>query len=460
MIPSLKWMCVGLCAFVAPACQRYARQPLDLPAHHAVVLARDPASVDVAAYARRIQSATSTTQPVRYDPADGLTLDEAELVALVFNPQLRVARLKANVPRVGAAEAGRWEDPELGIDAERIIESVEHPWVLGGLLSFTIPLSGRLGLERDKALGEATAEELRAVAEERKLLAELRSEWLEWSALQERIALTRELIVQLDDAIERTERLRKAGELDVLDARLFQVERVNQMAKLQADEADARAAELALKARMGLAPTAGVTLIASLAAAAPSGLSEGDLPTVLADHPRVRVARAEYEVAERTLRVEIRRQYPDLKLGGGFGREDGEDRVLFGAEVPLPVLNANRRAIAEARAGRDVARAAAESEYEQLWSEAVVARQRLDAAEARVKFVEAELAPVADRQVGDVRRLAKLGEFNSLVLLEAVKTAHEAKLEVLGARRDAAVAARRLQSLLEGPLLNAREERR
>ena len=141
------------CPCTLVACQRYRPRPLDLPRHHAAVEARDPSATDVVAYANGLAAVSGGAGT--YDPSDGLSLDEAEVVALYFNPQLRVARLRADVPRFGAAEAGRWQDPEFGIDAERIIESVEHPWVLGGTLSFTIPLSGRLGVEKEQARAEA-----------------------------------------------------------------------------------------------------------------------------------------------------------------------------------------------------------------------------------------------------------------------------------------------------------------
>lgn len=471
-----------LCPLMMPACQRYAPSPLNLPAHHAGITARDPFAPEVVAYAERL--AVPSTQPSQFDAGDGLSLAEAEAVALLFNPELRLARLKADVPRVGAAEAGRWEDPQLGIDGERIINGVENPWVLGGMLSLTIPISGRLSVERDKARSEATAGELRALAEERRVLAELRAAWAQWSAATERAALTRQFIAELEPVVERAERLRTAGELDPVDTRLLRIERVSQTAKLHGYEADARAAEVELKARLGLLPTADVKLVASISTPSGIGLSpmlseahRRDAPAIqmsrplgeresgdaaaaalfdraraeaINQHPRVRLARAEYEIAERTLKLEIRKQYPDLNIGGGFGTDEGDERVLFGASLPLPLFNANRRAIAEARAGREVARAAAEFEYVRLLAEASVAQVRLDAANERLAYVEKELAPIADEQVADARRLAQLGDFNTLVLLEALKAAHEAKLEVLDTRLNLTFDARRLEALLEG----------
>src|SRR5688500_14383819 len=87
------------------ACQSYLPAPLHLASHAAAMESRDVFMPQVVDYARRLSS-TSTTAPVAYDPADGLSLAEAGVVALFFNPQLRVARLRANVARIGAREAG------------------------------------------------------------------------------------------------------------------------------------------------------------------------------------------------------------------------------------------------------------------------------------------------------------------------------------------------------------------
>ncbi len=282
------------------------------------------------------------------------------------------------------------------------------------------------------------------------MLADLRAAWIEWSAWPERAALTRQLIHELESVVEQAERLRDVGELDPLDARLLRLETVKRSGNLRRFEADVRAGEIQLKTQLGLAPTAKIVLIPGMSMPTASAATTAQVPEMLNEHPRLRVARAEYEVAERTLELEVSRQYPDLKLGGGFATDEGDERVLFGASLPLPLLNANRRAIAEASANREVARAVAQTVYEQLLGDASAARARLEAADARVRYVERELAPLADRQVKDAQRLMKAGELNTLVLLESLRAALEAKLEVLDARLDLGLARSRFDSLVEG----------
>ena len=441
-------MCLVAVAHGATGCQSYRPSPLDLERYGDAWAARDAASAEVAAHANRLL-ASPADPDAGYDPSDGFSLREAEAVALFFNPHLRAARLRARVAGVGAAEAGRWEDPSLAVDAERILASVAEPWVLAGALAVTLPVSGRLSAEKHRAAAEADVERLRVLVEERAALAELRDEWLQWSAVLQRIDLTAALLEELGAMEAAAERLRQAGELDPAEARLFRVERVTQQSRLQAFEAEARDRALGIRSRMGLTAQAPVELVPQVAAGDPTAAVPGDGLAVPPDHPRLRLARARYEVAERALRLEVREQYPDLGVRGGYGTDEGDERVLLGGSLPLPLLNGNRRGIAEARANRDAARAAAEAEYEELASALARARSRADAAARRLDFVRRELAPLGDEQLADVRRLARLGDFNALALLEALKATHDAKLELLQAQVEASQADARLGAFFD-----------
>lgn len=427
-------------------CQTYRPSPLDLSAHENRWAGRDPTSSEVAAYAATLVSLRSS-EPDPFSVTDGLSLREAEAVALFFNPRLRVARLKARVPLLGAKEAGRWEDPELSIDGERIIESVDDPWVLGGLISFTIPLSGRLGVERAGAFAEADAERLRAYAEEAAVLADLRLAWAELTVTALRRDLAAQYLKELEDVLSRAEKLLQARELDPADVRLFRVERATRRAELQSLDLEHRQREATAKGLLGLVPEANLTLLPSFPAPAADTSSAERRAWARARHPQMLLARAEYEVAERTLEQEIRKQYPDLTLSGGYGTEEGQSRVLFGAGLPLPLLNRNRRAIAEARASRDAAKAAAEGGYEELVGQLFRAELAVEAARQRRQFMEKEVIPLVDEQVSELRKLGQLGDFNTLVLLEALRTAYEAKVQLLDAALSQATTVNELNAL-------------
>ena len=167
--PPLLLIACAVALAALPGCSTYREQPVDLAAWDATWRGRDPFAEPVSSYARGLATRGATV-PMRIDPTDGLDLAEAEVVALVFNPTLHAARLRAGIADAEAQTAGRWADPAFGIEARRAVESVANPWTLLGGLSLSVPLSGRLGLEREHAERLAAAGRLDVAAQEWALL--------------------------------------------------------------------------------------------------------------------------------------------------------------------------------------------------------------------------------------------------------------------------------------------------
>jgi outer membrane protein TolC len=444
----LRGIALALAAGAVAGCESYTARPLDLAAHSEAWGARSPADEGVAAFAARLAREESEAGGA-FDVSDGLSLREGEAVALFFNPGLRLARLRAEGARASAEFAGLWEDPELGVDAERIIESVPEPWVVGATVGITIPISGRLGVEKARAGAAHLAELRRVEAEEWATRQALRAAWLEWSAQRRRVELGADLLGRLEGIVSIAERLGAEGELSRTEARLFRIERSMRSSEQRAAEARDRELVLALKALMGLAPGAPLELIPeALAAGEGTAGGAGELG---ARNPALAALRAEHTVAEETLRLAIREQYPDVTIGPGFGVDEGEERVLLGVSLPVPLWNRNRRAIAEARAGRDLARAAFETEYERLAGAVAAAEAQREAARAQREALEADLVPMVEEQDAENVRIAELGEVDTLLLLESLTRLHETKAALIDARLAEALAAARLAGLIGPP---------
>lgn len=425
---------------LAAGCQSYERRPLDLAGHGTVFLARTPDSPEVRAFAARL--AAETGDAGAFDPTDGISCAEAEVIALVFNADLRLARLRAGVARATAENSGLWEDPTFGVDLARILDGTPEPWKVFGTLGVTIPISGRLALEKALAGEEHAAELTRVGAREWAVRMAVRREWSAWSALAAQAEATREFVERVDQVLVVVDAMERAGEMTRGEARLFRIERATKALELAAIESRASEADLRLRGLMGLSPDAPLRLVVGgVGPARRGGAANAGDADPSGRSPAVLVARAEYEAAERALALEVRRQYPDLHLGPGVGREDGQDQVLLGVSVPLPLVNANRRGIAEARANREVARAAAEAALEQAIGALRAAETRLDSATRRREVLESEIVPLVDAQYEDARRIARLGEVNTLVLLESLKRQHEAKVALIEAARDESLAA-------------------
>lgn len=433
-------------ALIAGGCQKYERRPLELGRHMDGFLARTAIDPEPTTDPAGIAAARG------YDLADGVSLAEAEAVALVWNADLRLARLRAGITRATAENSGLWEDPVVAVDLTRIIQSVEHPWKLAATIGLTLPISGRLEIEKQRAGLGHLVELLRVAQSEWTVRASIRRAWAEHRALAERSEAGESFVRGSDEVLTIVDAMEQAGELTRIEARLFRIERAARLTELTLTRSQLREAELRLKSLMGLSPDAPLTFRSA------SPAPEADLlPVASARRDRLReaspelaVSAAEYEAAEKALELAVREQYPDLVLGPGYGKDEGQDEVLLGISAPLPVFNGNRRAIAEARAQRELSRANAETTLERLLARLAATEIRLTAARERRGILEADIVPMVEGQFADARRVAQLGEVNTLVLLESLARRHETRLRLIDAELDEATAAIDLQELL-GP---------
>jgi outer membrane protein, heavy metal efflux system len=437
---------LGLVIAILFSCQSYEPRPLDLAAHREAWQSRTLSDGSLESFLDRLDR-DLRDPAAEFDPRDGLTLSEGRLVALVFNPGLRLARLRVGRAAASAEHAGLWADPQLSLSVLRVTEGVPDPWVIAPSLTFSIPLSGRLSAERGLADAEHRAAEYRALEAEWTVWREVRAAWVDWSAARLRSEETERLVDAVNALVLTTSQLAESGEIPRTEATLFLVEKAQRENQLRRLRGDVAAAEQVLRALLGLAPEAPVTFVPSIDIANPNLAAE----EITERNPSLARLREEYEVAEETLRHEIAKQIPDLTLGPQLESDQGQSRIGFIGAIPIPFLNANRQAIAEARVAREIARAAFETAYEIL-----VGRQAVTAARARALAdqradLEGVLAPQVDRQLEDSLQLLRLGESTSLVLLESLTRAHHTKLELIETRSAEALARAELEYLTGPP---------
>lgn len=433
-------------ATLLAGCQSYERAPLDLHAHAADLAARASMTGPLREFVEVLATSGSSV-PDRFDFSDGLSPPEGEVLALFYNPDLRLARLDAGVALATYENAGLWHDPEFNFDAAEIL-SPAGPFEYGLTLGLTIPVSGRLAVEKDRA-GAAHETELRRIIDaEWSLRAEVRSAWAAWAAACQRVGLLHEVISQVERITAVTDKLETAGELRRVESRLIRAEALSVRAELIAAQRTRTEARIRLLGLIGLPPDAQVDLLPEFPPATVPRVDD-DTRRLIEANTTLAVRRAEYQVAEQSLRLEVRRQYPDITVGGGYGNQD-DDRLLLGVSLPIPVLNANRGGIADARARRQRARAAADTTFERLAQELASARAALEAARAQRQSFEADLVPMLDEQSREVERLAELGEVDTLLLLETVTRGFQARSLLLDVRAAEIAATNEITRLL-GP---------
>jgi len=426
-------------------CQTYQSEPLDLAAHRDTWLARTPGDEPVRAFAARLAVSGESAD---FDLSDGLHLAEGEIVALVYHPDLRLARLRAGVTAATAEHAGLWDDPQFGLDFLSLTENASNPLVVTPGLALTIPISGRLEAEKARADATLVAVLTRVAEQEWQTRTEVRRAWLRWSAARLKAEQTERLLASIESLVASTGKLVEAGEIVRTEAALFTIEQASQRHALLRFRGEAAEAEQMLRSLLGLAPGAALELVPTVAFRV---ASEDMTPEAMADRNLLLARlRDEYEVAERTLRREVREQYPDLTIGPVADFDRGDTLLGFSLALPIPILNANRQGIAEAHAERDLARAAFETAYERLAGSLAATQARLTSIRVQREIIETDIAPMVDRLLNDAQNLLQIGEGGTLVLLESLTRVGQTQLTLIETRLDESLALAEL-SLLIGP---------
>ncbi|HEX6812154.1 MAG TPA: TolC family protein [Planctomycetota bacterium] len=427
-------------------CESYAPEPVDLAQHARLFAERLP---DAAVIGRDARG------PL--DPSDGIDLAEARLIALVFNPELRIARQHAGVAQASAAEAGRWQDPELQASFMRILESsATHPWLAGAGVGLTLPLTGRPALEKELAQGVHARALAEARLAETGVLNSLDAAWVAWSSQQLVVTLLEELLAGLQQLETTAQSLAATGRITQIEARTFTLARVQRAAELVQARSNVAVRELELKRLMGLPPERPLTLrsVIELSVRAPNSAERRQL---LLTSPRVLLPQRDHDVAERKLRLAIRKQWPELTLVPGWEEEDAQPRAGLGLSLPIPLWNANAREIAEARAERSATAEVLRAALEVATQDLARAEARARAAAERRQIVERDLLPLAQQQIDDVRRLIELGRLDTLLMLDALTRSFDARVAAVSAAVSVAEATVDLNTLF-WPELTVPEE--
>lgn len=416
---------------------------LALPLLAAGCVAYEPAPIDWAAEGARLASAPAHVS---------LSVADVRRRAVAFSPELNALRLAHATSKAKADAAGWWEDPSLDVDWLRILQEPENPFVWGGALTFTLPLSGIPGLEKRAAEAYAEADRWALVAAERDAAGEAAVLAVTARELKEANETIARLLAATNylSASAAAARLAEAGELPRVEQEQLVADAQEWVRTQQELAHEQLAAETALRRTLLLAPTCEIDWTDGGACAG----FPTNVYTYLAftNAPSVRAAVARLAGGEAELDREIRRQCPELSVGPAYSREEGFNRVGFAAGVTLPLWNRNRVGIATARGTRDEARQAAV----EAWRDAVQRWHGLKAEQARLH--DAETMPPGPASLDAADRLYAIGELDAPGYVAAV---HRFLAETVAAARlriDVGSLAERMKSVVEGLEVDYRYE--
>ena len=361
------------------------------------------------------------------------SLDDVERIARIGNAELNLMRVKRSLTANVTREIGWWDDPEVDVDLLRVVNPTDNPIAGGVSLSLTVPLSGVKGLERKTAEAYSAADAADILAAERETVVAARSAAVRFLSSGEAVRALRafESDPRIVSAWAAAKRLSEVGELSKTETASACLRQHQRLHRLREAEGEADDAERTLRQLLGVAPGVELTFSRAVLVTSDSVVSnttEKMTPLDYVRHPRVQAALCRLEGGEAALETEIRRQYPDLKIGPAYSREEGFDRLGIVAGVTLPLWNRNRKGIAEADGARDEAK----QEAVRIWREIV-----LEAAAARrtLERVKAHPSPPS-HGIADANALFDAGEITPLDYLVVREELLDGELAEIAWRRD------------------------
>lgn len=324
-------ICAAALLGLAASCSTYEARPVDL---------------------RRDSDAWLNLSQQLCDKNRRLSAADLRRIGLLLNPDLNRARLNyAKSTRVSEM-AGLWEDPSLSADLVRVLrENITNGGISPGL---TLPVTGLPHISKRIAEQYKEADYWNVKTDERDFLAKLDALRYRIIITHEKLDIMNQRLSQLEDEQKRIGHLHEIGEVEFADYQVVNQRLFDTIKEKQELENEHLQQHRQLIALLGLHPNVGeVELSGGLPPEVPTAVVVPDGERLLRS-PEIRALSATYAAGEEELRREIRRQYPELGLGGSYEREDNNNKIGVGLELSLPIWNRNREAIAAAEGERDI----------------------------------------------------------------------------------------------------------
>ncbi|NBC00423.1 MAG: TolC family protein [Bacteroidetes bacterium] len=369
-----------------------------------------------------------------------LSFEEAHRIFLERNPDLQVARARADEQSYEAQALGLWPNPSLSVQRNQ----VNVPGGLGSentvALVQSLRYPGEYRARRAAASSATAASSARYEETAAALYEELRVQYTAALAAQQRLGV----LQSMTDAVRRAVQI---GDVRLEEGDIGPFQRSRLRVALATYEDELAAAQRAyrdtrIELVYFLAPSshaehhdaeeALLTLTDALRYR-PLDLDYAALVEMaLAQRGRVRSAEAALRRQEETVRAERYARLPDLALTAGYR---GETRpgltasgVTVGLEVGLPIFHQRQPQVRAARAARQAARHAMDISRRAVELSVHEAYESLTSYQHRISRITGEVLVQSDQLLDDALYIYEEGEIGLVELLDAVEATKTARL--------------------------------
>ncbi len=346
-----------------------------------------------------------------------LSLEEALRLAEANNPRLAVARQEAALSDADVIEARQRPNPEFEIESEGFRPGASTGFANGQELSLRIAQPLELGTRRGARIEAANAGRAAARARLADVVRQVRREvgrasFARAAARAETVA-AQAALEEIDRIIAVNRARYEQGEVSGGELRRLEVERLRFADDLLTADLAVRQATSELRAAIGtgrlddsIVPTEGLDVPAT--AALPR--ADAALAAALERRPDIVALRHERERAQAEMRLQRALRLPAPTIAGGYKRDFGDQGIILGLSIPLPIFDRNQAGQRRSDAARRLADArlrqaetAVALEVQQALDLLEVSRRRADALERDylVRAREARDSVAASYRLGE-----------------------------------------------------------
>jgi outer membrane protein, heavy metal efflux system len=297
-----------------------------------------------------------------------LTLGEAELHALEYNPELLATRRlrEAALGRLRQAGVFRF-NPEVLLESEQVgsgrtLDAYE------GEVSQEIEWAGQRGLRKRAAEYGLASTDGTVRDAERLTRASAASAYYQALTAQNRVELAEQILTLNQRLVVAVTDLLEAGSISLLEANLARIESGRARTRVLEERRNANTALLQLKRTLGMSGEQLLRLSADVPMAPePSALSPDSLVNLAMERrPDLGSASSQILAGRSLVSLARRERLPNIRLSMPFDKLEGPGSEQFGVGVgmSIPLWNRNQGTVAELRA--DLARSESQRDAVEL----------------------------------------------------------------------------------------------
>ena len=372
-------------------------------------------------------------------PRPGLCLADLEQMALHHNPSLGRVHAQVQIAKGTWVQVGLPPNPSVGYSGQQLGSgglAEQH----GVYVTQEIVRGGKLKLNREAAAHDVARAEQELVAQQYRVLTDVRSAFYRVLIAQRQIDLNREIVGMLRQALATTDKLLQAKEisrLDLLDAKL---DLENALVALQNAQHSHAAAWRNLTAVLGQPDLPPQALAGDCTTPAKKYEFQQMLQQLLTSSPEIAAAASEIErarwayqraLAESKGNVNLQALYNWQDNGIG-GRPDGA-LIL---DMPIPIWNKNQGGIVKAQGDVTVAEHKMAQLELELQQRLAPVFERYENAANQAQHLQTTILKLAAESLDLSRKAYQAGELSYLDMLDAQQKFSQANSSYLDALRE------------------------